>query len=559
MKSPAARGVPLLLLALALLSCTGCHDPRTFYVRTDGGTPLECTGLADAPYPGSGQGKPCAWDHPFRALPPDGAPRLLPGDTLIIGPGSYRMGFGAPGAEACSSYWPDECSALPVPPGWDASRPTRILGAGWDQGCPDPPELWGTEHARRVLDLRGSGNVEIACLELTDHSGCVYAHGHGFGVATTWTCKSDSYPFGDWAYGGIVAEDASNVLLKDLDIHGFAAFGVHAGRLADWDVQNVRIAANGWVGWDGDIYGDDASSGRMDFRNVTVEWNGCAESYPGGSPQGCWAQSAGGYGDGLGTGFTGGAWSFTDCRFLHNTSDGLDLLYLQSDSMVEIETSWFEGNAGNQVKISGSGRVSSSVLAGNCTFFEGQPFTYHVDPCRALGNTLEWKFSPGDEMYLLNATFYGEGDGLVSAGSEEPGTCDGSEWLMASGCLFLGGDDFLQPWDLPFLFYQETCPGMEMYAEYSLAHHVKNEAAPWVDPPFPGAGNLWADPLLDGPLSGPALGLTPLPGSPAVDPGPYTLFDLTCPSRDVLHNPRPVDGDGDGEAHCDVGALEYAP
>ena len=70
-----------------------------YYVREDGGSALECTGLADAPYPGSGTGQPCAWNHPFQALPPDDAPRIARGDTLIIASGLYMMGYGAPGAD----------------------------------------------------------------------------------------------------------------------------------------------------------------------------------------------------------------------------------------------------------------------------------------------------------------------------------------------------------------------------------------------------------------------------------------------------------------------------
>ena len=40
----------------------------TYYIRTDGGTAAQCTGTADAPYPGSGTNQLCAWSHPFWAL-----------------------------------------------------------------------------------------------------------------------------------------------------------------------------------------------------------------------------------------------------------------------------------------------------------------------------------------------------------------------------------------------------------------------------------------------------------------------------------------------------------
>jgi hypothetical protein len=42
--------------------------------------------------------------------------------------------------------------------------------------------------------------------------------------------------------------------------------GIQADQLADWTVENVRIAGNGWAGWDGDIEGDDSNSGILTFR-----------------------------------------------------------------------------------------------------------------------------------------------------------------------------------------------------------------------------------------------------------------------------------------------------
>jgi hypothetical protein len=39
------------------------------------------------------------------------------------------------------------------------------------------------------------------------------------------------------------------------------------------------------------------------------------------------------------------------------------------------------------------------VLVANCAFFDGQLFTYNLDPCRALGNTLE-VVCVGGEMAL---------------------------------------------------------------------------------------------------------------------------------------------------------------
>ena len=414
----------------------------TYYVRPDGGSPDQCTGLADAPYPGSGTDQPCAWDHPFRALQPSGEPdttgfsRIAGGETLIITSGSYRMGLGAPGAENCDAGYPWDCHMPPVPGGPDPDHPTRILGQGWDLGCPDPPELWGTERAEIVLNLTDASNVEIACLEITDHEGCV--EWHPGDVA----CERETYPYGDWAPTGLYAEDATHVRLEDLDIHGLAHTGIWAGRLTDWTVEDVRIAGNGWVGWDGDLPGADANSGALVFRRWIVEWNGCGETYPGGAPVGCWAQSAGGYGDGVGTGPTGGTWIIEDSTFRHNTSDGLDLLYHTLGGSVTVRRTLAEGNAGDQIKTAGPTRIENVIAVSDCSFFEHQSFTYAVDPCRAGGSALAFTLHAGDVITVVNSTVTGEGDCLIIAECAEGGTCDGTERVGLRNDIFLGNPQF---------------------------------------------------------------------------------------------------------------------
>jgi hypothetical protein len=522
-----------------------------YYIRPDGGSPEQCTGLADAPYPGSGDSQPCAWDHPFRALPPGGPPRLVGGDTLIVGAGRYMLGYGAPGAgnpDVCSRDGAYDCYMPPIPSGSDPAHPTRFLGAGWDAGCVDPPELWGTQRADLVLNLTDSSNVEVACLEITDHSGCVESHSGGL------ACERDAYPYGEWAARGLYAEDSANVTLRDLNIHGLASAGVHAGRLADWTVERVRVAGNGWVGWDGDLWeGDDSNSGRLIFRRWTVEWNGCGETYPDGEPSGCWGQTAGGYGDGVGTGATGGDWIIEDSAFLHNTSDGLDLLYHSLGGRVILDRVHAEGNGGNQVKIAGQVTITNSLLVGNCSFFDGQPFTYNVDPCRALGNTLELAYTGGEQVSIVNSTFYGQGDGLIGGGPREGYACDGTETLVARNNVFLGDEEVLSAGDITFLFYQEGCQDLKLDSDYDIAYTVKNVDC-GIDGDYvtSGAHDLCQDPQLSGPFSGTVYGLVPAAGSPAIDGGDNAI----CPAVDIRGLARPADGDGDGHTVCDMGAYE---
>jgi len=519
----------------------------TYYVRPDGGSPTQCTGRVDAPYPGSGTNQPCAWDHPFRALPPAGPPRIAGGDTLIIGSGSYRMGYGAPEAnledDVCAREYPGGCHMVPIPSGPDPAHPTRILGAGWDSGCASPPELWGAQRADLIFNLTDASNVQVACLEITDHAACAEFH-----ESPSLACERDRYPYGDWAAVGLYAEDSANVHLWNLNIHGLASIGVHAGRLTDWTVENVRLAGNGLVGWDGDLWdGSDSNAGTLTFRRWTIEWNGCVETYPDGAPTGCWDENVGGYGDGVGTGATGGDWIIEDSAFLHNTSDGLDLLYHSLGGRIVLNRVRAEGNAGNQVKVAGETAITNSVLVGNCAFFNGQPFTYHVAPCRAGGVTLDFAYTGGERVSLVNSTIYGQGDGLVGAGPREEGDCRGTETLIGRNNVFHGDVDYFDPEDLTFLFYQEGCPGLQFDSDYSLYHRAKLSLY------TPGPHDIAADPRLTGPLAGTAYGMALAAGSPAIDAGDNAV----CPGTDIRGASRPVDGDGDGVAECDMGAYEW--
>lgn len=60
-------------------------------------------------------------------------------------------------------------------------------------------------------------------------------------------------------------------------------------------------------------------------------------------------------------------------------------------------------------------------------------------------------------------------------------------------------------------------------------------------------------PLADN--GGPTLTHALLTGSPAIDSGPNAA--AVCPATDQRGAPRPMDGDGDGQAVCDIGAFEY--
>lgn len=540
----------IAILAAVFLRPAQADGPTTWYVRPDGGSAEQCTGRMNAPYPGDGTSQPCAWDHPFRALPPGGSPRIQGGDTLVIAAGSYMMGYGASGADSCDSAAAWECHLLPIPSGPNPANSTRILGAGWEAGCPNPPELWGTERADMVLNLTDASNVQVACLVLTDHSGCVEFHTGGL------DCQRDTLPYGPWAVGGIYAEDSANVRLQDLNIHGFARFGVHAGRLSDWIAEDVRIAGNGWVGWDGDIEGGSSNSGTMLFHRWTVEWNGCGESWPSGQLTGCWSQSAGGYGDGVGTGTTGGRWIIEDSIIRRNTQDGLDLLYTRlPTSSIEIRRVLAEGNAGNQVKTTGPTLIESSIVVGNCGFFEGQPFTSDVDHCRAEGNALVFALRAGNQVTVVNSTLAGEGTALIVASCALNETCNGSELVRLRNNIFQGHRRFSSFSENTYFAWYDDEPPDDVLPQnpFDTDYAIITGTAFGNVNPCPGLHNLCGvSPGLRS-TSIDVFDARLLPGSPAIDAGDNSV----CPTTDYRGVARPADGNGDGNAVCDIGAYEW--
>ena len=188
-----------------------------WYVRVDGGSAAECTGRSNAAYPGSGLHQPCAVNHPFWLLSDPNTWRIAGGDTVVIANGSYQMGWGAPGTGAGGVFGPAyaalsrNVSLPPIPSGPEPDQPTRLVGEQFATGCAVKPELWGSGGAYQVINLgaggptwdspRGSRNIDLQCLEITDHAQCIYG-----GLSTdTNHCNNQYTPYtnGPWAAFGL--------------------------------------------------------------------------------------------------------------------------------------------------------------------------------------------------------------------------------------------------------------------------------------------------------------------------------------------------------------------
>lgn len=519
--------------SLVLLACAlGCQPTiaGTYYVRSDGGSALQCDGTRDSAYPGSGEHLSCAWGHPFDALPPGQAARISGGDTLIIGSGRYPMGAQTAG-QACDGMDPADCVLGPLPAGPSGAQPTRLLGAGHDHGCSAPPTLSATGGALSVLQLEHSDHVEIACLEITDSSTCIKGH-----PDLGEHCQGDGTDSG-WGEYGLFASDSEDVLLRDLDIHGMAVNGVRAGRIGDWTLRNVRLRANGWAGWDGSLDGDEKASnhGTIHFIGGEIAWNGCGERDAGQKPYDCWAQHEGGYGDGLGTAHSGGDWVFEGVHVHHNTSDGLDLLYMDGTGSVTLRRVRAEGNAGNQIKITGPATIENTVAVGNCSFFSGRPDSRLVDKdhCRASGNTLSLSPTPDSLITLRNNTITGQGDCLVLIVGG-----DRSARLVLTNNALIGARQWGGQGDAGLTCgYYRMDSDAALQLDNNLFWQLKETQCP--------RGNICdRDPLL---AHAGFQGFDPVPsaGSPLIDAGAPVDLD-----HDFFNHPRPT---GNG---FDIGAVE---
>jgi len=427
---------------------------NTWYVRTDGGTSSQCTGLADAAYPGSGTGQACAVSHPYWLATVDGLGggtwSISGGDTVIIASGSYMMGYGAPNTGSCNSAWAYACVLPPIPSGTDSTHPTRILGKNYDTKSTPPPELWATQRAAQVINLAGSNNTLVQYLEITDHSGCIKA-----GIDAS-ACNRAAYPFGDHGDYGLAWTDSTGTTIKDLNIHGMETGGIHAGRLTNPTVDGCIFHANGNVGWDGDVgHGaigsgtDSSNSGTITISNSHFTYNGCGETYPGKAVYGCFGQEEGNaYSDGIGTYLTGGNWVITNSEFSHNTQDGLDMLYLAGDQggTLSVINCRMEGNAGNGIKSSAPTVVENTIVIGNCDYFNGNPLSnttsslYNAggDNCRAQGTAVLFHFTvAGSKNTMINSTVYSAGSGAVMVKGDDT-TCTGGETYTGRNNIFLG-------------------------------------------------------------------------------------------------------------------------
>lgn len=358
----------LLLLPLPAVA-------TTWYVRADGGTlfspgkPGQCNGTTDAPYPGHGKNQPCAVSDP-RYLYSDGSNTaynwaISGGDTVLLRGGPWRIGQSTsvscgPFSNACAS----DNAFIPPPPAGTDAQPTTFRGENY-ANCTNKTLLFGGYTANGVFNLRGTHNVRLQCLELTDHSQCTT-----MGVGKPVACNSNIID--DYAKNGILTDgNTRDITLTDLDIHGFRDNGIIGAVGGAITATRVRVAFNGQAGWNFDDGLQTKSvNGQMIWSYVTIEGNGCIEEYPitHTFPAAyCYDDGNGGYGDGVGTPDTQINFAVDHSTIRYNTQDGLDLLHT-SGSSITVSASSFYGNMGQQLKLGpmASTSVTNDLFLTNC-------------------------------------------------------------------------------------------------------------------------------------------------------------------------------------------------
>lgn len=463
-----------------------------FYVRPDGGSWSQCDGSVNTAYNAGITNRKCAVKHLFELLDPQNRSnvRIAGGDIVNLMNNSdgsraeYEMGRHGDYVDGnCDATWNYDCYMPSIPAG-TASNPTIIRGEGWNNGCKNPPQLWGSGRATQIFTITNSQYVQLSCMEITDHSSCIAAAGYPDKSLICDRKSPYNKPFAD---RGLFMTDASNITLTDLTISGLGN-GIKAGRLGDVTLLRVNLYANNTAGWEGDLADGNSSSntGTVIFKDSAITFSGCGLIYnPGqadhGKPHACAKQDIGGYGDGLGTAKTGGNWIFDHVLVMHNNSDGIDLLYHELGGKVTIKNSRIEGNAGNQLKISGNTEIVNNIVMGNCAWNSRQDTALggNGENCRAGGTALvlQWS-SANDAAVVLNNSISSEGDCLLQGG-QRAGVNVGAvnQSLRVVNNIFYAMPDYLQSFENSCMFYTViNYPAMQVHN--NLIHKVKNYDSP---------------------------------------------------------------------------------
>jgi len=245
-----------------------------------------------------------------------------------------------------------------------------------------------------------------------------------------------------------------------------------------------------------------------------------------------------------------------DCYIHDNGSDGIDLNSRDREEYakgVVVHRNRVIRNYQNGIKPWAGGRIENNIVwgQGNSALWLG---TFHSD-LEVINNTIA--FNMWDPIYS------GRNWAFSAGYPEEIAPLPQVELLLMNNIFaFNTGPEVGDPTGIylgPGVKITEhhniyfSSIDNEITSEFMERDIARQELADgfWTDLTGQGQNNLTDDPLF---ISGwPQVNLNFQPASPAIDAGD----NASCPGEDYLGNLRPVDGNNDGEAICDIGAFEW--
>ena len=435
---------------------------QTWYIRPDGGTRYsarattgQCNGLADTAYSGTGTNQPCAFND-VRFLWDDqsygnDAWVIAGGDTVIIRgcaananqPGSSspncRIGWDNNTGRGAGLTWcfgsnsNEGCFNPPIPSGTPGAH-TKIYGqcvltstcnTGNVTNLGNLTQLFGGFATETVLDLSNTSYVDIEGLELTNHNGLCSTTGS---PAYPAPCSNSGSTTNDFAYRGLSTNNAtSNILLQDVNIHGFSSSGIQGPIGGPITMNRVAVNFNAFAGWNFDDGNStpDAAGSSITASYVLMEGNGCNEEYPivhAFPAVSCYDLSSGGFGDSW-SGQQTELDSFTcnHCQMIYNTKDGFigphtdikTLIITDSESIGNMGQQWKWTNTPNSSTV-----FENNLTVGNCNRMSAQlpgavqnfnsdtnlPGSYLSLFCRAAGDVFSFSSNANSTVLLANNT-----------------------------------------------------------------------------------------------------------------------------------------------------------
>ncbi len=438
-----------------LLLCVGTAFGTTYYVQPNGGpiydatynpTGDSCNGKSNASMVvGGGPHQTCALSDP-RYIWANGSAAghmaMSGGDTLILsatypaGQTAWRFsGRAGSAANALFNKYQGVSGGDPYTdyninfPAGTTGAHTRILGANYANCGPGrKTAIFGGFATLAVINLQATSYVDVQCLDITDHSSCIK-----HGTAGLPSRCNNNVPISDYANSGIITvtngvsnQLSGNILLQDLDIHGFPEDGIGGAIGGAITMTRVTDNYNGFAGWDFDFRTSGNGIPNNPLASITASYvtmwgNGCNEEYPIVDPipiTYCYSISNGGFGD---------AWSGQDSDLASMTCDHCLIAWNVKDAFfgphtaigrVVITNSAAYNNGGQTWKAnlgsSGTWLMQNTLTNANCRrmadAWKGAPSTFNTyinngDYCRADGAAISVFWPVTGSFEIDNSTF----------------------------------------------------------------------------------------------------------------------------------------------------------